>query len=278
MAGEFVLPNETVEIRYIKKQKGLITDTRHIAYGGLLEGAMITLPAKKLRNGQFANVLTNEEKISLEKLLALPENGLSIYKKDDNYWNSIKVKLGKEGVFLNLYEPEEFIKFKIVESYDDMICPHINSIDNKQTYRFVIVRKEDEAKKAAKEVTIMGDAYKLLGKIEDNREAMIDFLRVVNVRAADDISSETLLSLVSVELVKDPKKFVQILKDPSYSTRVLLFKALAKGDVAKKGQQYYSKDGEALAEPGQLATIENVVAYLESSVNQEYRLLLMSKV
>jgi hypothetical protein len=278
MAGEFVLPNETVEIRYIKKQKGLITDTRHIAYGGLLEGAVITLPAKKLRNGQFANVLTNEEKISLEKLLALPENGLSIYKKEDNYWNSIKVKLGKEGVFLNLYEPEEYIKFKILESYDDMICSHINSVDNKQTYRFVIIRKEDEAKKAAKEVSIMGDAYKQLGKIEDDKAAMIDFLRVVSIKAAEDTSSDTLLSLVSAELLRDPKKFVQVLKDPNYHTRVLLHKAIAKGEIVKKGQQYFSKDGEVLAEPNQLATLENVVAYLESDINQEYRLLLMSKV
>ena len=278
MAGEFKLPDETVEIRYIKKQKGLIVDTRHIAYGGLLEGAKVTLPAKKLRNGQLANVLTNEEKSTIEKLLALPENGLSIYKKEDNYWNSIKVSIGKEGLFLNLEEPEEYIKFKILESYDDMVCPHLNKVDEKQTYRFVIVRKEDEARKAAKEVNAIAEAYKQLGKIEDDREAMIDFLRVCNIKASEDTSSETLITLVSAELIKDAKRFVQILKDPSYNTRVLLFKSLSKGEIVKKGQQYFSKDGEALAEPNQLSTLENVVTYLESSVNQEYRLLLMSKV
>ena len=54
MAGEklveksFELPNETVEIRYIKKQTGTIVDPKHIAYGGLLEDKGKTFPRKML--------------------------------------------------------------------------------------------------------------------------------------------------------------------------------------------------------------------------------------
>jgi hypothetical protein len=280
MAGEFKLPNETIEIKYIKKQKGLITDPRHIAYGGLLEGAYITLPPKKLRNGQFANVLTNEEKTVLENMLGFEPNsqGLSIYKKEDNYWNGLKIRIGKEGLFLQLNEPVEYIRFKVLESYDDLVASHISKVEEKQTYRFVIIRKDDEAKQALKKVDIVKEAYKQFGKLEDNKEAMINFLRVTGLKVDEGISLDWLNAEVSKMLTEDPKKFVTILKDTSYSTRVLLYKAIAKGEVIKKGQQYLSKDGELLAEPNQLATIDNVISYLESNVNQEYRLLLMSKV
>jgi hypothetical protein len=278
MAGVFQLPNEKIEVRYIKKQKGIVTDTRHIAYGGLLEGAYITLPAKRLRNGQYANVLSNEEKEGLEKLLSLDTGGLSIYKKENNYWDSLKVRIGKEGAYLDLNEPEDFIKSRVLESYDDLVAPNINMIDDKQTYRFVIIRKDDEAKQTLKKVDVMKEAYKLLGKLEDNREASMDFLRIKNIKVGDDTSTEWLNAEVGKILNEDPKKFVQLLKDPSYNTKVLIFKALAKGEIVKKGSQYYSKDMVALAEPNQVASLENVITYLESNINQEYRVLLMSKI
>ena len=77
MAGEkeqtFTLPNETVEIRYIKKQTGTIVDPRHVAYGGLLEGKGRTFPVQMLRNGNYANVLTKEEKKYFEEVLSVPD-------------------------------------------------------------------------------------------------------------------------------------------------------------------------------------------------------------
>jgi hypothetical protein len=71
---------------------------------------------------------------------------------------------------------------------------------------------------------------------------------------------------------------VDILKDNSYPTKVLFQKAFAKGEIVRKNSQYYTKDGVALAEVNQPSTLENAIAYLESNVNQEYRLLLTSKV
>lgn len=282
MAGEkviaFSLPNETVEIRYIKKQRGLIVDPKHVAFGGMLEGAYRTYPPKKLRNGNYANVLTDIEKEYLERALALPISGLSVYNKgDNNYWDRVKIKLGKEGTFFDLNDPEQYIYFKVIESYSDEVAPNVSSIDTKQTYRFVIIRKDDEARESLKKFDVTKEAYKLIGKIEDNREQLMDFLRVVGIRVAEDTTLEWMSNEVSKMVVNDPKKFVSLLKDPSYQTKVLLFKALHSGDIIKKGSTYESKDGEKLAEPGKQATLGNVIEYLESNINQEFRLMLMSK-
>lgn len=277
MAGVFELPNETVEIRYIKKQKGNVVNEKHILYGGLHEDAKIKYVPKQLENGQMANTLTNEEKEYLEKALDLPENGLSKYKKD-SYWNTISISLGKQGAVLDLSNPVDYIKYKVLLKYEDQICPNIAEVNKKQTYRFVIVKKDDEAKAVLKRTDVKKEAYKLLGKLEDDRNALRDFLMVSNIRVSEDTSLDWMSAEVAKIVDSNPNKFVDILKDPSYTTRVLFQKAFAKGEIVRKNSQYYTKDGIALAEANQPATLDNAIAYLESNVNQEYRLLLISKV
>lgn len=277
MAGVFELPNETVEIRYIKKQKGNVVNEKHILYGGLHEDAKIKYVPKQLENGQMANFLTNEEKSYLEKALDLPENGLSIYKKD-SYLNTLSISLNKQGTTLQLYNPLDYMKYKMLLKYEDQICPNITDINKKQTYRFVVVKKDDEAKATLKRVDVKKEAYKLLGKLEDDRNALRDFLMVSNIRVSEDTSVEWMNAEVAKMVDSNPNKFVDILKDSSYPTKVLFQKAFAKGEIVRKNSQYYTKDGIALAEANQPATLENAITYLESNVNQEYRLLLTSKV
>lgn len=279
MAGEklFELPNETVEIRYIKKQTGTIVDPRHIAYGGLLEDKGKTFPRKMLENGNYSNLFTTEEKSYLEKVLGLPENNLSVYNKKDNYLDTIKIKIKKEGIYLNLNEPEQFIQFKMIETYTDRVAPNLESVKNKATYQFVIVRKNEEAKLSLKKLDTNKEAYRLLGKIEDDRDACIDFLLVNEIKVADDTSQIWLNAEVGKLLEKNTTKFVEILQDKNYRTRVLLLKALMKGEVTKRSGGYYSKDGTSLAEPNQTPSLQSAIDYIENNVNQEYKLLLISK-
>ena len=81
---DFSLPNHSILVRYIKRQKGNITNKRHIAYGGMLEGSTQNLRPKKGSNGQYVNVLSDLEQNYLEKKLALEQGGLSVYKKEGN--------------------------------------------------------------------------------------------------------------------------------------------------------------------------------------------------
>ena len=278
MAGEkFTLPNEQIEVRYIKKQKDLIKDPRHIAYGGLLEGSTIKYPARMLRNGTYQNVLTKEEKDFLEKALALNENSLSVYSKD-NYWKNLKIRIGKEGLYLDLFNPEDYIKYKVLCSYEDQIALSLKEVDLKRTYRFVIIRKDDEAKETLKKIDVNKEAYKIFGKIEDNRNSMLDLLRISGLNVAEDTTIEGLTALVGGMVVKSPAKFISTYNDPNYHTKVLIFKAISKGEITKRGPYFYSKSGEPLCAPNQVATLDNAVAYLENNLYQEYRLNLMASI
>ena len=59
------LRNEVITVQYIKKDNGVITNPKHVLYGGLAETAIITLTVPKLTSGAFKNVLTNSEKAFL---------------------------------------------------------------------------------------------------------------------------------------------------------------------------------------------------------------------
>jgi hypothetical protein len=61
-----VLTNEKVLIRRIKNYSNGVVDKQHPLYGGMLEGADFVVQPKMLRNGDYTNVLTKEEKDFLE--------------------------------------------------------------------------------------------------------------------------------------------------------------------------------------------------------------------
>ena len=102
------LKNERVEIRFIPKI-GKIDNPKHVMFGGMAEGAVKTFTVPLLQSGAYVNVLTNEEKTFLEEVMGLEYNALSIYKKNNNYWDNLFVRLTKEPTYLDLSNPDDYI-------------------------------------------------------------------------------------------------------------------------------------------------------------------------
>jgi len=113
-AKKFSLPNRKVTVRYVKRQTGYITNPRHVAYGGKLEGSVDSLRPRMSSNGKYVPVLTEPEQTFLEKALAMEPGDLSVYKSEDNFWDDIVVNLGKDSTVLDLSEPYDYI---ITKSY-----------------------------------------------------------------------------------------------------------------------------------------------------------------
>ena len=81
------LRNERVIIRHIPKLGGMVTNPKHILYGGMADNAVKTFTVPRLSSGMYVNVLTDDEKACLEQIMNLEYNALSIYKKTDNFWD-----------------------------------------------------------------------------------------------------------------------------------------------------------------------------------------------
>ena len=190
------LKNQRIIVRYILRQKGNITNPKHVLYGGMAEGASRTFVVPQLSSGKFVNVLTDDEKNFLEDIMGLEPNALSIYKKVDNFWaddNPIgvsRVRLTKQDTFLDLSSPEDYIRYKILLANKDFIAPSLSALQDypKASYQYVIIEEGAEDKQAAIKMSNTMKCYKEYGKIENDKEILRLIVETIDGRpVANDV-------------------------------------------------------------------------------------------
>ena len=282
------LRNERIIVRHVPKLTGMWgNNPKHILAGGMAEGAVRTFVVPRLSSGMFVNVLTDKEKSFLEEVMGLEYNALSVYKKVDNFWddsneNGInKVRLTKQDNYLNLADPEDYIRYKILLANKDYIAPSLQALQDapKATYQFVIISEGEETKVAKSNMSTTMLCYKEFGKVEDD----IDILRVIVETIDGRPTSQTaklefLQTKVNSLIQSDSKIFLKVITDPMLSTKVLIKKAIEAGLISNRGNYLYlRKDNTPLCEANEEPTLNTAAKYLNSPKHQEVKFALEAK-
>ena len=273
------LRNERVIVRRLLKECK-ITNPKHVLYGGMAAGAFKWFTVPMLRNGQLVDVLTKQEKDFLEEAMGLEANALSVHRKVDNYWSNYKVKLGKEDTVLNLNDPEEYIKYKVLLSNVDQIAPSLDevSLRPKETYEYVLLHEEEEAKANQKRVNKNIEAYKAFGKLEGDRDKLRTIVEIATSRPQHKtVSLEILTDQVDRLIQADANLFLTIAQDPLLDTKVLLKKGRECGAVKVKNDLFYDSDGKPLCDAGN-ATFSVAAEWLNKPKNQGTKLAIEAKI
>ena len=281
------LRNEKVKVKFIERNNGL--PSNHVLSGGMADGAKISLVVPKLNTGSFVNVLTDAEKNFLEEYMGLEYNALSIYKKPDeeNFWNDAnpnginKVELRKGDNYLDLSDPQQYIKYKILLANKNIICPSLTTLKEtpKATYRFVIIAEGEESKQAKNNMNNTMRCYKEYGKIEEN----IDLLRIVvetldGRPTAPTVKLEFLQNKCNTLIQRDPKKFLSVITDPLLSTKSLIKLSIENGSIANRGNYLYLRsDNTPLCEPNEEPTLNFAAKYLNAPKHQDVLFALQAK-
>ena len=63
------LRNEKIIIRHLPKQSRMVTNPKHVLFGGMAEGSTRTFVVPMLSSGRYVNVLSNAEKDFLENYM-----------------------------------------------------------------------------------------------------------------------------------------------------------------------------------------------------------------
>lgn len=281
------LRNQRIVVRYILKQKGNITNPRHVLYGGMAEGASRTFVVPKLSSGKYVNVLTDDEKNFLEDAMGLEPNALSIYKKVDNFWDDsnplkiTRVRLTKLDSYLDLSSPEDYIKYKILLANKDFIAPSLQALqDNpKLTYQYVLIEEGAEDKQAADKMSTTMKCYKEYGKVENNKDVLSLVIETIDGRPVNQNSKiEFLQSKINDLIQADSKLFLKIITDPLLETKVLIRKAIEEGYIAKRGNFLYLRsDNSPLCEDGEEPTLNVAAKYLNAPKRQDILFALEAK-
>lgn len=280
------LRNERVIIRHIPKQSRMVSNPKHILYGGMAETAKRTFVVPRLSSGRYVNVLTDDEKNFLEDIMGLEVNALSVYNKVNNFWDDSneagisRVTLLKQDNYLDLSDPEDYIRYKILLANKDLIAPSIKVLEDfpKATYQFVIISEGDETKAAKKGMTTIMQCYTIYGKLEDD----VDALRVIvetltGVTVHPNTKKEFLQTKVNELIQGNSKMFLKVASDPLLQTKVLIKRSIEAGLIAHRGNQYYIKSGNIpMCDNGE-PTLNVAAQWLNLPKNQDIKFSLEAK-
>lgn len=280
------LRNEKIIVRHISRQKGNITNPKHVLYGGMSNNAKRKFSVPKLSTGIYVNVLTNAEKAYLENIMGFEHNRLSIHRKKDNYWNdgendAAVVTLTKQDTILDLSNPEQYIKYKILLANKDKIAPSLQALMDspKATYQFVLISKEDETKAAKQNMSNIQRCYKEFGKIEENKDVLRLIVETLTGKpTAANVKLDFLQTQANDLIQGDSKMFLNVITDPLLNTKVLIKKAVEAGLIAQRASQFYYRETNApLCEYGEDATLSNAAKYLNQPKHQDVLFALQAK-
>lgn len=275
------LRNERVIVKHVPKETGIVRDPKHILYGGMAEGAVRWLTVPRLTSGMYVNVLTNAEKACLEEVMGLEYNALSIYNKVDNFWDNYQVRLTKQDNFLNLADPDDYIKYKVLLANKDLIAPSLQDLEDhpKATYQFVIIHENEESQASKKKMNATMQAYMEFGKIQENADILRTIIETIDGRPTSKNSKiEFLQEKVGKLIQADARLFVRVATDPLLSTKVLIKKAIEGGLISNRGGMLYLKaDGTPLCGDNEEPTLNVAAKYLNSPKHQEVLFSLQAK-
>lgn len=281
------LRNERIIVRHINKPSNLVSNPKHVLYGGLAENASRTYTVPRLSSGGFVNVLTNDEKAFLEEELQLEYNALSVHKKTDNFWDDSndkgisRVRLLKQDTILDLSDPEDYIRYKILLANKDFIAPSLQLLQDapKASYEYVLISEGDETKAAQKNMSATMMCYKEFGKIENDIDTLRVIVETIDGRpTAQNVKLEFLQTKVNELIQGDSKLFLKIITDPLLSTKVLIKKLIEAGLISRRGNFLYLRsDNSPLCETNEEPVLNVAAKYLNNPKHQELKFSLEAK-
>lgn len=276
----FQLPKKTVKVKPIVKSTAMIPDVNHRA-AFLAPNAKYRICLPVLRNGTYKNPLTNEEKEFFEDSewgLGYGKNALSILNRENNFWDNFEFYLGKEVFVLDLENPEDYLKYKVLIACSDIVAKSAKDVKERPraTYKFFLETEEELINDKVEATDIIKQAWAEFFKIENDREKMIKTLTVFGKNPAKNSTDKFLSSELS-DIIQESKagarEFLAVTTDPNFDLKYTIRKGIRVGALVKRNGMFLTSDGETLGR-----TEEQCVEFLSQPINQELLIKIESKI
>ena len=273
------LRNERIIVRFVPSPSAMVQTKGHVLWGGMAEGARRSFVVPRLRSGQYVNVLTDNEMAFLEQAMRLEKGALSIYNKRDNFWDDNnpegcgKVILFKQDNYLDLSDPLDYIKYKVLLANKDYICPSMQELEDrpKATYQYVIVSENAEVQMNLSKNDAKMECFMEYGAVRNDKDTLRTILEILTGRP---ITYQTKLDFLQAKVMEyieqDPRRFLNTIKDVLLPAKVLIKRGVEAGIITRRNDLYYY-DGSPMCEMGEDSTLTNAAKYLTSVKRQELK-------
>ena len=286
-ARELVNPlrKETVIVKFVPSPNALVHTKGHVLSGGMADGSTKTYVVPRLRNGQYMNILTDSEMAYLEHIMRLEPGALSIYNKVNNFWDDSNeqgvgsVTLHKQNNYLDLSDPIDYIKYKVLLANKDYICPSLQELEDrpKATYQFVIVNENAETQMNLSKNDAKRQSYIQYGKLSEDSDTLRTILEIITGRPVGSMTKLDFLQAKTMdEIEKDPRRFLSIIKDELLPAKVLIKKSVEAGIITRRNDLYYY-EGQPMCDNGEDSTLTNAARYITNIKRQELKFSLEAR-
>ena len=279
------LRNERVIVRYILRPTSMVPNKNHVLYGGMAETAIRRFTVPRLSNGSFKNVLTNSEKEYLEHVMGLEYNALSVHNRKNNFWDDSnpegfgRVDLHKQDNYLDLSDPLDYIKYKVLLANKDYICPSMQELEDrpKATYQYVIISENAEVQMNLSKNDAKMECFMEYGAIRNDKDTLRAILEILTGRP---VTAQTKLDFLQAKVMEyiesDSRRFLSTIKDPLLPAKVLIKKGVEAGIITRRNDLYYY-DGSPMCEMGEDSTLTNAAKYITNVKRQELKYTLEAR-
>lgn len=279
------LRKETVIVKFVPSQNALVHNKNHILSGGMAEGSKKVFVTPRLRSGQYVNVLTDSEMAYLEHIMRLKPGALSIYNKEDNFWDDSndrgigRIELFKQNNYLDLSDPIDYIKYKVLLANKDRICPNLQELERrpKATYQYVIINEGAETQMNLSKNDAKRQSYIKYGAICEDSATLRTVLEILTGRPVGSMTKLDFLQAKTMdEIEKDPRRFLSAITDELLPAKVLIKRGVEAGIITRRNDFYYY-DGSPMCDDGEDSTLTNAAKYIVSPKRQELKYTLEAR-
>lgn len=196
---------------------------------------------------------------------------------DINFWRSdsrARVQIRDARLRLNLQNPMDVLKFKILKANETRFAPSIQSLKElkRATYEFVFTSIEEERDDTLTRLEFESQAYELFAKITKSDQEMVDFLRVAGKNPTNGATTKQLKAMVGKLMEEDKGVFIGIASDPLYDEKLFLAEAKRLGAVKEYRGKYTLDTGVEIGD------VRDAINYLNREENQEVKVRIQALV
>lgn len=234
-------------------------------------------PLKYLKD---PNKQKNSKVDRLAKDLGLEgEQDLNPLKPTNNFWKNRDVTIKREGLILNTQDPYDYINLCILLSDEERIAPSWGEKDEKFTYKFAIVRKEDEAKEESENYDTKSKAYEVFNNIKNNIDALdsVMWLRYYRLegytKPAEKLTKNWAKAEIGKMVENRTEDFLTIAGADNFQTQVMVYKGLKYKILVRDGQMI-----KFVGSDTPIGLFDETIQYLDDEKHEDEKRILQEKI
>jgi hypothetical protein len=214
------------------------------------------------RSGRIYTGLTEKDAARLGKTL-----GLDLFPGSEFWTDWSGIRVGSKEVYLNIDDPMDELRYLFLKNHKRVAG---SIFERKATADYVLINKEEEAKKA----NIYNKAKRRAAREFDKLSAE-DVRRCMRLygQNASTMGNEQAEHLLYEMVDGNPQKFLEIWVDNKNRDLVYIIESALSKNVLRKTKNVYRYGSDIIG-----YSLDDVISYLDDPKNQDLKMAIMSEI